>query len=174
MDKLLSIGKILNFHGIKGEVKVGYTAGSEKFLTDIEEMYIVKDSKTIKLTPQKIRFHKNQALIKFEEINSIDEVLEYKGLFLKTNKEYIKDFLNEDEFYIDDLVGLKVYNTDGDFVGTVSNIATIKNTDMLLIKDQANKEHMVPFKKELVPEVRIKEEKVIIENIEGLIEKNEV
>ncbi len=67
MEKLLSIGKILNFHGISGEVKVGYTEGTEQMLEEIDVFTAEKDSKTVSLTPQKIRFHKNTAIIKFKE-----------------------------------------------------------------------------------------------------------
>lgn len=170
MDKLLSIGKIINFHGIQGEVKVGYTEGAEQLFTEIDEIYAVKDSKTISLTPEKVRFHKNAAIIKFKEINSVDEVIELKGAYLKAPKSKTQGFLKEDEFYIDDLVGLSAYDTDGNIIGKVSGVSIAKGQDILFIKDAKNKEHIIPFAKDIVTEVSLKEKKITIKNIEGLIE----
>ncbi|MEI8388784.1 MAG: ribosome maturation factor RimM [bacterium] len=169
MEKLLSIGKILNFHGIQGEVKVGFTEGAEDLFTKIDEIYAIKDSKKITLTPDRVRFHKNFAIIKFKEINSVDEVIELKGAYLKAPKSKTQGFLKEDEFYIDDLVGLSAYDDNENLIGKVSAVSISKGQDILFIKDSENKEHIIPFAKEIVPEVNLKEQKIIIKNIDGLI-----
>lgn len=169
MDKLLSIGKILNFHGIAGEVKVGFTEGSEHYFTQIKQVYAEKNGKSVLLNIEKVRFHKKTAIIKFKEINSINEVTEIKGGYLKCSKEKIKSLLDKDEFYIDDLVGLKAFDTEGKELGVVSGVSLAKGQDLLFIKDAKNKEHLVPFTQEIVPEVNTKEQKIIINNIEGLI-----
>jgi len=169
LDKLLSIGKILNFHGIQGEVKVGFSEGTEDFLTQSKIMYIEKNSEKISLTPTNVRFHKNFALIKFKEINSIDEVMTYKGDFLKVSKEKIKKFLKKDEFYIDDLIGLSVFDQNGEFLGTISAVSKAGVQDRILVKNDQGKEHIIPFVKDIVPDINLEEKKLIIKNIEGLI-----
>ena len=170
VDKLLSIGKILNFHGIQGEVKVGFTEGAENLFTEVDEIYVMRDSKTISLTIENVRFHKNFALIKFKEINSIDEVMAIKGAYLKAPKSKTQRFLKEDEFYIDDLVGLSSYDDSDNFLGKISAVSTSKGQDVLFLKDAENKEHMIPFVKDIVTEVNLKEKKLTIKKIEGLIE----
>ncbi len=169
MNTLLSIGKITNFHGIHGEVKIGYTAGQEQLFENVDEIYVSKDSKDIRLTPEKIRFHKNVALIKFKEINSIDEAMIYKGALLKAPKSKIQKFLDKDEFYIDDLVGLSAYDPEGNLIGIISGVSVSGSQDILFIKDAENKEHLIPFAKNIVPEVDLKEKKLVINRIEGLI-----
>jgi len=169
LEKLLSIGKILNFHGIQGEVKVGFSEGTEGFLTQSKIMFIEKNSETITLTPQKVRFHKNFALIKFEEINSIDEVMAFKGEFLKVPKEKITKFLKKDEFYIDDLVGLDVFDNNGKALGKVSAVSKTGAQDVIFVKNEQGKESLIPFVKELVPDINLEEKTLIIKNIEGLI-----
>ncbi|MDD3149710.1 MAG: ribosome maturation factor RimM [Candidatus Gastranaerophilales bacterium] len=169
--EFLSVGKIINFHGIQGEVKVGYTQGKEKQLKSLKEFFVCKNGQEIKLTVQSLRFHKNNALFKFKEINSIDEVLEFKGLDLKAEKTKIVGFLQEDEFYINDLVGSGVFDENNNLIGIVDSIATIKGEDLLAIKDINNNEHLIPFVKKIVPDVDIKNKKIIIDTIPGLIEK---
>lgn len=173
MENLLSIGKILNFHGIRGEVKVGYTQGKEQQLEKLKTFFVEKNSKVITLTIENIRFHKQFAIIKFKEINSIDEVAEYKGCFLKAEKGNLENFLEEGEFYINDLVDLDVYDSEGNKLGKVSDVVAIGGQDLLTIEDHKNKAHLVPFVQELVPQVDIKEKKVVIRNIPGLIEDNQ-
>lgn len=170
VDKLLSIGKILNFHGILGEVKVGFTEGAENLFTEVDEICVMQGSKTIPLTIEKVRFHKNFALVKFKEINSIDEVMALKGAYLKAPKSKIKSFLKEDEFYIDDLVGLSAYDSDGEIIGKISAVSIAKGQDILFIKDAENKEYIVPFVKDIVTEVNIKDQRITIQKIEGLFE----
>lgn len=172
-SKLLSIGKILSFHGIKGELKVGYTQGKESQLKNIKEIFAVKEenpSYLIKLTIEQLRFHKNFAIIKFKEINSVDEVLEVKGAFLKAKKSELEKYLEEGEFYVDDLVGMDVFDIEGNDIGEVKGIIDIKEENLLEISDKNNKKYLIPFVKDLVPEVDIKNRKVVIKSIPGLIE----
>ena len=168
MQNLLSIGKILNFHGIKGEVKVGFTEGNEKIFSDLKQVYVAKGQMHITFNIEQVRFHKNIALIKFKEINSVNEAVEYKGAFLKVKKDLLEKYLEEDEFYVNDLVGLKAFDESEKLIGEVSGVINIKGQDTLFIKDKNNKEHMVPFNREIVPKVDIKEKKIIINSIEGL------
>lgn len=169
MEKLLSVGKILNFHGIHGEVKVGYTADKKDQLSKIKEFLVIKGIETKTLNVELVRFHKNIAIIKFKEINTVNEANEYKGAYLKVPKELLEKFLEEDEFYIDDLVNTNCYDQDGNLIGQISYIANLGAEDVLAFKDKEGKEYLVPFVKDLVPEVNIKENKIVIKKLDGLL-----
>ncbi len=169
-EKYISIGKITNFHGINGEVKVGYTKGKEHQLL-CEKCFFVKNENSYqKLNLSKIRFHKNIALIKFEEINSINDTMLYKGKTLFVPIENLRKNLEEDEFLVDDLVGKNVYNLNDVFLGKISCINKQSASDLLCIKKVDGKEFFVPFVKELVPTVDLKNNKIYINAIEGLID----
>ena len=169
MEKLLSIGKIINFHGINGEVRVGYTAGKEKQLQELKNLIAVKNNDEFPLTVENIRFHKNTALIKFKEINSVSEAANLKGAYLKVLKSKLESYLEEDEFYIDDLIGMQAFSAEGKLLGAVKNVIDIKDENILVI-DMQGCQHLVPFVAEIVPEVNIKENKLVINNIPGLLE----
>lgn len=171
-QQLLSIGKILNFHGIKGEVKVGFTEGNEKILSELTQIYAEKNFKLTGLSVESVRFHKNFALIKFREINSVNDAVEYKGALLKAPKELLEQYLGQDEFYITDLVGLNAYDESGNLLGEVSGVVNLKGQDTLFIKDKNNKEHMIPFNREIVPVVDLDEGNITVRAIEGLIESD--
>ena len=167
MEKYISIGKITNFHGIKGEARVGYTNENQIKNAKIVHMLDNEDKET--LTIQTIRFHKNFAIIKFKEINDINELMEYKGQRLFVLKEEATKKLEEDEFLIQDLINCTVLDVNGEKIGTVSNISTNNTQDLLNIKNLIGQEFLVPFVKEFFPKVDIKNKTITIKPIEGLI-----
>ena len=171
MTKYLSIGRIINFHGIKGEAKVGYTKGKEDQLMTIKKFLIEKNGEQIFLTPESVKFHKQHALIKFKEINSIEEVQALKNFELKADKSKVQEHLEEDEYLIDDLVGLDVYNTKDEYIGKIKYLESQAGSDLLSIEDANQKTHLVPFVKKLVPVVDLQKQMIIIDEIPGLIER---
>lgn len=171
MSALISIGKILNFHGIKGEVKLGYTKGKEEQLQSIRVVYAKKSNESIQLTIESIRFHKGFAIVKFKELNSINEVMELKGSVIYTGKDVVSNELREDEYLASDLKGLEVFDTDGVKLGYVTGVSENGATDLLSVKIRDNSTHLVPFVKELVPFVDIENKKIVVKNIDGLIPK---
>lgn len=168
-DEFLSIGKIINFHGIKGEVKIGYS--NKNLISSLKFCYVEKNREKSKLEITSIRFHKNFAIIKFKEINSINELLEFKGKNIFLSKAEIENNLDKNEFLIDDLMGMKVFDNKEDYIGEVIEIKETLANDILCIKtpDENKEPVMIPFVKELVPVVDIKTKKIIIKPIEGLI-----
>lgn len=170
MKKFVSVGKILNFHGIKGEAKVGFTKNQEDFFCSLDKVFVKKDNEYLPLIIKNSRLHKNIALVQFEDINSIDELLEYKGAFLYVEEETIRENLEEDEFLIDELVSLEVFDQNGEKKGFVVGVSNNGASDLLSVKTNSKKIVLIPFVKAIVTDVSIKDKKIIINNIEGLIE----
>ena len=104
MDKYISVGKILNFHGIKGEAKVGFSKNRQEFFMSLDCVYIKNNNEYKKLEIESCRTNKNFLLVKFKGIDSINDLLPYKGMLLFTDEETIRENLDEDEFLIDELV----------------------------------------------------------------------
>ena len=162
----ISIGKILNFHGIKGEAKVGFS--NRALIENLKKAFLGNDKKEFEVAS--VRFHKNFAIIKFCKINSINELLEFKGQNIYLLKEDIQKSLDKNEFLIDDLIGLKVFDNEENFIGEIVEIQKSPANDILCIKSDVKKDLiLVPFVSELVPIVDIKGNKVIIKPIGGLL-----
>lgn len=171
MANLISVAKILNFHGIKGEVKLGYTKGKEEQLKNLAVVYAKKASDCVELTIESVRFHKGYAIVKFKEINSINEVMELKGAIIYAGKDIVSGELKEDEYLTSDLKGLEVFDAEGLRLGVVTGVSENGATDLLSIRIRDDSVHLVPFVKELVPLVDIENKKIVINNIDGLIPK---
>jgi len=168
MEGIISVGKILNFHGILGMAKVGYS--NADVIKNLKFVYLKRDGKFEKFKVQSTKFHKNFALIKFEQINSIDELLPYKGTNIYLEKDEAGKFLSDDEFLIEDLIGLSAFDNNDDFIGKITDVRTSNGNDILCIqREEGEGEILIPFAKEIVPIVDISKKKIVIKPIEGLL-----
>lgn len=171
MNKYVSVGKIVNFHGIKGEVKVGYSKNQQDFFTSLDTVYLKDKDNYTSLHILSAKPLKNMMIVKFEGIDSINDILELKGKLLFVEESVIRENLNEDEFLIDELVGLEVFdNENGQKLGFVIGVSNNGASDLISIKTNSKKISLVPFVKAIVPIVDIKNKKIMINNIEGLLE----
>lgn len=168
-ENFVSVAKILNFHGIKGEAKIGFSKGKERQTENLSKVFVLKNNDFKELTVTSVRFHKQFAIIKFKEFSTVNDVEEYKGCDIYLPKAEVEKNLDNDEFLISDLIGIDVYDEDGACIGVISAVGENLANNILYVKDSNNKEHPVPFVKELVPVVDLKNKKTVINNIEGLI-----
>lgn len=163
-NNFISVGKILNFHGVKGEAKLGYSKNREEFLSQLEGVYI--QDKYFEI--ENLRFTPKCAIIKFKGIDSLNEIIEYKGELVFVEKTTARENLEEDEFLIDELVGLDVY--DGETkVGAIVGVSNNGASDLLSVKTLNKNIALVPFVKAIVLSVDINARRVQINNIEGLL-----
>jgi len=169
MDKsnFISIGKITNFFGIKGEAKVGYD--NENQIKKAQSVFMLDDKSCCELKIKSIRFHKNFAIIKFEGIDDINDLLQFKGQRIFIAKQEALNKLEENEFLIQDLIGCTVFNEQNEKIGEIVNVSTNSSQDLLNIKNLIGQVSLVPFVEEFFPVVDVKNKKIIIKPIEGLL-----
>jgi len=170
MTKYVSVGKILNFHGIHGEAKVGFSKNQQDFFCSLKKVFIKTGNEYNPLKITRNRLNKTFAIVKFEGINSINELLEYKGLLLFVEEQTIRNSLEEDEFLIDELLGLSVADENDNNLGFIVGVSNNGVNDLLSIKTKSGKISLIPFVKAIVTNVSIKDKKVTINNLEGLLE----
>ncbi len=170
MSKFISVGKIVNFHGIQGEAKIGFSKNQEDFFLALKEVFVKvqNDYKPLKIT--RSRLHKNFAVVKFDGIDSINDLLPLKGNLLFVEESTIRENLDEDEFLIDELVGLGVVDKDGKKLGFVVGVSNNGANDLLSVKTKSGRISLVPFVKAIVTDVDLKGKRVTINNLEGLLE----
>lgn len=170
MTKFISVGKILNFHGVRGEAKVGFTKNQEDFILKLKKVFVQDGSKYKPLKVENVRINKNFAIFKFEGINSINDLIEYKGMLLFVEEATIRENLEDDEFLIDELVGLSIYDENDKKLGFVVGVSNNGASDLLSVKTNSKHICLVPFVQAIIREVSIKNKKIVINNLEGLLE----
>ena len=167
-NNYISIGKILNFHGVQGEAKLGYSKNREDFLSEIKEVYVEINGEYFPLVVERLRFTPKCGIIKFKGINTLNDILAYKNKIIFVKEEVAREHLEEDEFLIDELVGLDVYDGDKK-VGAVVGVSNNGASDLLSVKTAGKNVCLVPFVKAIVLSVDMKQRRIQINNIEGLL-----
>ena len=167
-NNYISVGKILNFHGVKGEAKLGYTKNKEEFLSKLKNVYIQINNEYREFEISNIRFTPKCAIIKFKGVDSLNDIIEYKGCLIFVDDSVAREHLEEDEFLIDELVGLNVYDGE-ERVGAVVGVSNNGASDLLSVKTNSKNICLVPFVKAIVLSVDIKKKRIQINNIEGLL-----
>ena len=164
----IEIGQIINTNGLKGVVKVNpFTDDISKF-EDLKYVYIQLKNELKKVKIEQVRYNKNQVLLKLEGIDSIEEAEKYRNFYLKTEKESQED-LGEDTYYIVDLIGIDVYSDKNEYLGKIEDVFPTGSNDVYVVKDNLGKQILIPAIADVVKEVDLKNKKMIINLIPGLI-----
>ena len=152
MNETLVIGKIVGVHGIDGTLKVLPLTDDPERFSDLD--YFICENKRYDI--QSVRYHKNNVLIQTAHIKdrSVAERMRNKMIEIE-RKDAVK--LNEGEYFIEELKGLKVYDTSSDRVGTLTDIMSAGAVDVLVFDLGEKKELMLPFLKENVSEVNMQD-----------------
>ena len=157
------LGKIVNTHGIKGEVRIisNFRYKSRVFVKGFT-IYIGK--KKDKEVIDSYRVHKNYDMIVMKEYANINEVLKYKGEAVYIKKDDLK--LERGEVLDEDLIGMKVL-MNGEEKGKVSKVLREKQDRLVVVNDRGK--YYIPYVKGVVKEINLKEG-IILEDISGLFD----
>lgn len=162
------IGQIVNTFGIKGFVKVNpFTDDLERF-EELKSVFVVKNKELIEMQIEEVKYHKHLVLIKFKGIEDINMAEKYKGCYIKIKREDARK-LPEGTYFIADLIGIKVYDEDGNLLGKVNDIYNNKVHDIYVVKDDFGKQILLPSTKEVIKQIDIDNDKIVVHLIEGLI-----
>ncbi|MBQ8475727.1 16S rRNA processing protein RimM [bacterium] len=167
MKDYISIGKITNFFGIKGEAKVGYSNLAQ--LKGAKIVHLLDNIEPVELEIERIREGKNFAIVKFKGIDDINDLIQFKGQRLFVSKKEALNRLDDNEYLINDLINFTVYNEKQEKIGKVVNISTNGTQDLLNIENSLHQVKLVPFVNEFFPVVDVQNKKIIIKPIEGLL-----
>lgn len=170
MYNYLQVGRIINTFGIKGELKIIPLTDSVERFSQLDYVFIEDEKMDKKLTIQKFRVHKNILIIKFREINTIEEAEKYKNKYIVIERDRANK-LPEGSYFICDIIGLDVYSNDDNFLGKIKDVIKTGSNDVYVCYNKENgKEVLIPAIKQIVKEVNIDKGYMKIEPIEGLIE----
>lgn len=167
----LKVGKIVNTHSLKGEVKViSSTDFEEQRFEKGTELLITRGNQVVKeVTVESYRTHRNNLLVKFVGIDSIEEAEKLKNLQIKIDSENIGE-LEENEYYFHEIIGCEVFDENGKSLGEISEILTPGANDVWVIKSQNGKEILIPYIEDVVKKIDVENKKIDIEVMEGLID----
>ena len=168
MEEYLEIGQIVNTNGLKGTLKVKPLTDDITRFEDLETVYIQKGKELVEFTIQEVKYSKNMVLLKLEGIDNIEEAEKYKNFYLKINREDAVE-LEEDSYFIVDIIGCEVYTENQELLGKVIDVFSTGSNDVYTVKNSEGKEILLPAIEDVIKDVDITNKKIIIHLMEGLI-----
>ena len=161
---LIKIGKIVNTHGIKGELRLlSKFPYKDKVFINNMTIYIDKKDEEIINTYRK---HKNFDMITLKGYSNINEVLKYKGKNVYVNDSDIK--LDNNKYLDEELIGLNVIYEDNN-KGTIVDIERYDKTVLFNIKNN-DKEYLIPYNENIIDKIDINNKRIYIKYIKGLFD----
>ena len=168
MEEYLEIGQIVNTNGLKGTLKVRPLTDDITRFEDLETIYIQKHKELVEFTIQEVKYNKNMVLLKLEGIDDITEAEKYKNFYIKINREDAVE-LEDDSYFIVGIIGCEVYTESQELLGKVIDVFPTGSNDVYTVKNSEGKEILLPAIEDVIKDVDIKNKKIIIHLLEGLI-----
>lgn len=168
MEQMFTIGKIVNTHGVKGEMRILPSTDDIKRFEKLKQVTVVnREEKVYEITG--IRYHKNFVLLKFKGIDTLNDAELLKNSLIKIDR---KDSLplEEDEYYISDLYGMNVITEEGRDLGEIKDILyTGSSNDVYIIfNKETQKEILIPAIKQCIKKVDVSNNLMTVHLLEGL------
>ncbi len=170
MEKLthFKIGQIVNTQGLKGEVKVYPLTDDINRFDELKSFYLGKDLDT-KYEVERVRYKGNMVIMKIKGIDIIESAEKLKNKYISVSREESRE-LEEGEFFIADMIGMDVYTVEGSHVGTLREVLQYAANDVYVIKNEEDKEFLIPATMKFVPTINMEERKMIIDPIKGMLD----
>lgn len=164
----LEAGKIVNTHGIKGEVKIMPYCDSPELLCEFDRLFMGKSLTEIYI--QRSRVQKNMIICKIEGVDTPEDAEKLRNKMLYMHRDDLE--LDEDTYFIQDLIGITVKDADtGEIYGTIDDVFQTGANDVYSIKN-GDKSYLIPAIADVVITTDIDSEIMTIRPLEGLFDED--
>lgn len=169
MEDRLQVGIISSTHGVRGEVKVFPTTDDLGRFKRLKEVILDTGKESRILEIEGVKFFKQFAILKFKGIDNINDIEKYRGksLFV-TRANAVK--LKKDEYFVADLLGIKVLNEDGGELGILQDVIETGANDVYQIRLTDGRELLLPAIKQCVLEVDVESGFMKVHVLDGLMD----
>ena len=168
MKKKLEVGQIVNTFGIKGFVKVYPYVNDVTRFNNLKYVYAKSKKEEKKLEIEEVKYQKNMVLLKFKGVETVEKAEKLRNNYLEIDRSDAIP-LEEGEFFIADLIGLKVFLDTGEELGILEDIYNTGSKDIYVVKDKLGKSYLLPYIDEVIKKIDLDNSKIIVNIIEGLI-----
>lgn len=183
MQDYLSVGRMINIHGVKGEIKVFPSTSDVSRFDYLIRIFVDvspsgaksgdlsspdKDTPLKEFFVESVRYHKTNVLLKLRGITDADAAEFFKGREIWIPREDARE-LDEDEWFICDLIGLKVFEA-GQLLGTLIDVIQTGSNDVYVVKGEDKKEILIPAITNVLLDVNLESGRIEVKLPEGLLD----
>ena len=168
INDYLRIGVITAPHGVRGEVKVFPTTDDPERFDELETVWLYNGKSYVSLDVESVKYFKNIVILKVKQIPDRNEAEKYRSKELYVDREHALP-LEEDEYYICDIIGAKVITDTEEELGMLTDVLQTGANDVYVVKMKDGKEVLLPVIKECVLDVDINAGIVKVHIMPGLL-----
>ena len=167
-EEYLRIGTITKTHGLKGGLKVYPTTDDPDRFSAGQQCVLDTKNGRVPVTIRSASAFKKIFIVIFEEFSDINDVEIFKGCDLLVERDDT-EALAEDEYYVDDLIGMTVADEDGYELGTLTEVMVTGANDVYVVKG-AEKEILIPAIHDCILSVSVEEQRMQVHLLPGLVQ----
>lgn len=169
MEDIFQVGVITSTHGVRGEVKVFPTTDDVRRFKRLKEVILDTGKEQITLEIEGVKFFKQFVILKFKGIDNINDVEKYRQKSLYVNRANAVR-LSKDEYFIADLIGLKVLDETGEEFGALKDVLETGANDVYVIERKEGGEVLLPAIKQCVLQVDVEAGFIKVHFLDGLLD----
>lgn len=169
MEKMLRVGVITSTHGVRGEVKVFPTTDDARRFKTLKSVVLTGGREPLTLEIEHVKFFKNMVILKFKGYDNINDVETWRQRDLFIHRDQAVE-LEEDEYFIADLVGLSVKDEDGNLLGTLKDVLRTGANDVYVVERPEGRELMLPAIKDCIRSVSMEDGVMTVHVLDGLMD----
>ena len=169
MNNILQVGAVTSTHGLAGEVKVFPTTDDPKRFKKLKQVLLDTGKDMLQLGVEHVKFFKNMVILKFKGYDRIEDIMGFKGKNLYVTRENAVR-LKKDEYFIADLIGMKVYTEDEAYLGELTEVITTGANDVYTVRMENGKDVLIPAIGQCILNVDVEHETMQVHLLEGLLE----
>ena len=169
MEDMLRVGVITSPHGVRGEVKVFPTTDDAARFKTLKQVVLDTGKETISLEIEHVKFFQNMVILKFKGYDNINDIEKYRSKDLLIRREQAVE-LEEDEYFIADLIGLAVVTDAGEALGTVKDVMETGANDVYIVEMKDGRELLLPAIGDCILDVNLDEGRMTVHVLDGLMD----
>ena len=169
MEQKLQVGIITATHGLKGEVKVYPTTDDPGRFRRLKKVILDNGKVSVDLEIESVKYFKQFVILKFKGLDDIEQVEKYRKASLYVTRDNAVR-LKKDEFFIADLIDMKVVNEDGSPLGTLRDVITTGANDVYVVALDEGGTVLIPAIKECILDVDVENAVMRVHLLEGLLD----
>jgi 16S rRNA processing protein RimM len=168
MYEYLQIGKIVNTHGVRGEMKLIPLTDDPTRFDELDWVYVEKDGMH-KYSIESVKYFKNSVILKLEGIDTPEAAASFKEHFVLVDRQNAVK-LPEDTFFICDILGSRVYDENGSELGILHDVLQTGSNDVYVVKGGLGREILIPALKSVVRNVSPQQKRIDVIVPKGLLD----
>ena len=168
--ELITIGIVTTTQGNRGEVRVYPLTDFPDRFQELKLVTLDLDRSLQRVHIETVRYHKRMVIIKFKEVEDMNAALTLKGALIKIERNQVVP-LPPGNYYLFELIGLPVFEENGECLGEVVDIQQTGSNDVYLVRNhQTGKDLLIPALKTVVRKIDLVEKRITVALLPGLRE----